>query len=177
MWLSQLTVNRKIQACIVTNFMLLGFVICIISKFADSETLRYGYSKELVVLGVTVDSLDKYICLHLVIFFVEFFHAIVYEYANPICYFQVFNDQKKYITDFTKFELQFYSQSLWFLTSVKSGFMLLVSIVQIDITIAKIVYAEIAVMIVIRNILNGKIFVKDQPQQAIVEEIVIDSST
>jgi hypothetical protein len=55
--------------------------------------------------------------------------------------------------------------------------MLLVSIVQIDITIAKIVYAEIAVMIVIRNILNGKIFVKDQPQQAIVEEIVIDSST
>lgn len=175
MWqLSQLTINRKIRACIVTNFTLLVFVIGIISKFADSDTLRCGYSKELVVLGVTVDTLDKYICLHLVIFFVEFFHAIVYEYANPICYFQVFNDQKKYITDFTKFELQFYSQSLWFLTSVKSGFMLLVSIVQIDITIAKIIYAEIAVMIVIRNILNGKIFVKDGP---IMEEIVIDSST
>ena len=163
--LMQLTVNKKIQICIVTNFALLIGVISIICKFADNATLRYGYSEDLVVLGVTIDTLDKYIMLHVVIFVVEFSHAIVYEYANPICYFNVFNDQKKYITDFTKFELQFYAQSLWFLTSVKNGFMLLVSITQIDITVAKIVYAEIAIILVIRNILNNnKIFVKQIPE-------------
>jgi hypothetical protein len=77
-------------------------------------------------------------------------------------YFNIFNDQKKYISDFTKFELQFYAQSLWFLTSIKNGLMLLVSITQIDLTLAKIIYSEIAVMIVIRNILTNKIFVKNK---------------
>lgn len=165
----ELTTNRKIQISIVSNFFLLMGIIGIICTFADRTVLRYGYSKELVVLGVTIDTLDKYLILQCIIFMVEFLHSIIYEYANPIMYFNVFNDQKKYITEFSKFELQFYAQSLWFITSLKHGFMLLVSISQIDITICKIIYSEIAVVIVIRNLLNNKIFIKNKEDSNINE--------
>ena len=75
-------------------------------------------------------------------------------------YFNVFNADKVIITDFTKLELQIYAQSLWFLTSIKNTLMILVSISQIDIAIAKVIYSEIAVIIVIRNLLNSKQFSK-----------------
>jgi len=152
---------KTMQICIIINSSLLIFIMAIITKYADNNILQYGYSKDLVVFGITIDTIDKYAILHLMIFLVEFCYALVYEYANPILYFNIFNEDKKQITDFTKFELQLYAQALWFLTSIKNGLMLLVAIQQIDITLAKIIYNEIAVGIVIRKVLNKKEFIKN----------------
>jgi hypothetical protein len=74
-------------------------------------------------------------------------------------YFNIFNEDKKEISNFSKLELQVYAQSLWLLTSIKNGLMLLVAIQQIDITMSKIIYNEIAAAIVIRKLLNKKKFV------------------
>lgn len=93
------------------------------------------------------------------IFLIEFCYALVYEYSNPIMYFNIFNEDKKEISNFSKLELQVYAQSLWLLTSIKNGLMLLVAIQQIDITMSKIIYNEIAAAIVIRKLLNKKKFV------------------
>lgn len=170
-----LTINRKLQIAITSNLLLLLSTIGVIYTFADRDVLRVGYSKDLVVLGITIDTLDKYLMLQLIIFLVEFFHSIIYEFANPIMYFQVFDAKHKYITDFTKLELQFYAQTLWFVTSLKTGFMMLVSITQIDITVCRIIYSEIAVVIVIRNLLNEKIFVKNKTEETVdFEQISIE---
>lgn len=147
--------KHNIQLCITTNCILLTGVIFIISQYSD---LKYGYSKDLVVLGITIDTMTKYLSLHIVIFITEFVHSLIFEYANPILYFNIFDDSKRQITEFTKFELQLYAQMMWFLTSVKNGFMLLVSISQIDIILCKLIYGEIAIAIVIRNKLNNKSF-------------------
>lgn len=155
-----LTINKKIQICIFINFLLLVIVCGLVLGFGDSSLLRIGYSKDLIVIGVVIDTLDKYLVLHCCIFFIEFWHAIIYEYANPIMYFNVFNADKKVIEDFSRMELQVYAQSLWFLTTVKNGLMILVAITQIDITLGKIIYNEIAVAIVIRGLLKDKVFVK-----------------
>lgn len=157
----KLTINNKIQACIVVNFGLLMIIAGFVFNFADSNMLRIGYSKDLVVMGIVIDTWQKYLMLHVCIFFVEFWHSIIYEYANPIMYFNVFDADKKVITDFGKIELQIYAQSLWFLTTVKHGIMVLVAITQIDITLCKIVYSEIAIAIVIYNVLKNKKFVKN----------------
>lgn len=157
-----ITVNKKIQVCILVNFSLLVMIASFVLNYADSNMLRVGYSKDLVVMGIVIDTWQKYTLLHLCIFFVEFWHSIIYEYANPIMYFNVFNADKKVITDFGKIELQLYAQSLWFLTTVKHGIMTLVAIQQIDITLCKIVYSEIAIAIVIYNVLKNKHFVKNE---------------
>jgi hypothetical protein len=155
-----LSINRKIQICIGVNLFIVIITILIILNNADKGLLKIGYSNELYVIGVQINTLDKYLMLHFCIFFIEFCYSIIYEYANPIMYFNVFNVDKKNITEFNKNELQLYAQSLWFLCSIKQAFMILVSITQLDITIAKVVYNEIAVAIVIRVLLNNKTFKK-----------------
>lgn len=167
-----LTINNKIQICIGINLLLLMVIGGFVFGFADSKMLRIGYSKDLVVMGIVIDTLDKYLMLQCCIFFVEFWHAIIYEYANPIMYFNVFNADKKIITDFGRIELQVYAQSLWFLTTVKNGLMILVAITQIDITLCKIVYNEIAVAIVIRNLLKDKVFVREGDKIGLIENAV-----
>lgn len=157
--ISQLTINRKIQLCIGVNFILLLIISSFILNFADNKLLKIGYSNDLVVMGIVIDTQNKYLLLHLCIFIIEFSHSIIYEYANPIMYFNVFNVDKKIITDFNRIELQVYAQSLWFLTTIKNGLMVLVAITQIDITICKIIYSEIAIAIVIHNLLKNKSFV------------------
>jgi hypothetical protein len=154
-------VNKTIQVCIVINGVLLSCIAGIVFRFADERMLKVGYSKDLVILGVTIDTFDKYLFLQFMIFLVEFCYALIYEYANPIMYFSIFNADKVIINDFSKLELQIYAQSIWFLTSLKNGLMLLVAIQQIDITLSKIFFNEIAAAIVIRNLLNKKQFIHD----------------
>lgn len=150
---------KVIQLCVFTNTLLLCFIFGLIYNIADKSLLRIGYSKDLVILGIPIDTHDKYVTLHIIIFVTEFCYALIYEYANPILYFNVFNEDKKLITDFNKLELQFYAQALWFTTSIKNSIMLLVSIQQLDILISKCISYEIAVCVVIRQKLNDKLFV------------------
>lgn len=157
----KLSLNKKIQVCIVCNLILLIVSSIMIFTFSNKDILRIGYSKNLIVLGITIDTLYKYLLLQAIIFFTEFLSTVLYEYASPIMYFNVFNNDKKIITEFGKIELQFYAQSVWFITGLKNGIMVLVSITQIDITICKIIYSELAMIIVIRNMLKDKIFIKE----------------
>lgn len=154
-----MSINTTIQKCIFLNTALLGVIAITIYKCADETMLRVGYSKDLMIIGISIDTLEKYIILQIYIFLIEFCYALVYEYSNPIMYFNIFNEDKKEISNFSKLELQVYAQSLWLLTSIKNGLMLLVAIQQIDITMSKIIYNEIAAAIVIRKLLNKKKFV------------------
>ena len=151
---------KAIQLCVITNTSLLFIIFTIIYNVADKNLLRIGYSQDLVILGVAIDTYDKYILLHFLIFTTEFLYALVYEYANPILYFNIFNEDKKEIKCFSKNQLQFYGQALWFTTSIKNAIMLLVSIQQLDILVSKCISYEIAVFIVIRKLLNNKQFEK-----------------
>lgn len=158
----KLSINRKIQVCIGLNLLLVILTIIIITTNAEKSLLKIGYSNDLYIIGVQINTFNKYISLHLIIFIIEFCYSIIYEYANPIMYFNVFNVDKKEITEFGKLELQIYAQTLWFLCSLKYAIMIIVSITQLDIAIAKVIYNEIAVAIVIRVLLNGKTFTKNR---------------
>lgn len=149
----------SIQMCVFINAFLLCIIFGLIYNIADSNLLRIGYSKDLVILGVPIDTYNKYLLLHFIIFITEFCYALVYEYANPILYFNIFNEDKEKIIDFSKNQLQFYAQALWFTTSMKNSIMLIVSIQQLDILVSKCISYEIAVCIVIRQKLNKKMFI------------------
>ena len=150
---------KKIQLCVSVNIGLLFIISSLVYNIADKNLLRIGYSSNLIILGVPIDTYDKYLALHFIIFFIEFSYALVFEYANPILYLNIFNEDKIEIIDFKKFELQFYAQALWFSTSIKNAIMLLISIQQLDILISKSISYEIAAFIVIKQKLNNKIFI------------------
>ena len=169
-----LAINKKIKICVFFNLLLVIAIIIIITLNADKKLLKIGYSNELYIIGVQINSFNKYLLLHFIIFTIEFCYTLIYEYANPIVYFNIFNIDKKEITEFGKLELQIYAQSLWFLCSLKNAIMIIVSITQLDIAISKVIYNEIAVAIVIRILLNNKIFIKNN--SIILEEIKINEN-
>ena len=96
---------KAIQLCVFINTLLLFVVFALVYNIADRNLLRIGYSKDLIILGVPIDTHEKYIILHLIVFTTEFVYALIYEYANPILYFNVFNEDKKEIHEFTNFKV------------------------------------------------------------------------
>lgn len=155
-----LTLNNKIQLSVLINTTLLTIFSTIIFTFADENTLKIGYNDSFFVLGVKINTFQKYTILHCCVFLLEFSFSLLHEFADPIMYFNIFNDEKVLITDFSKLELQIYAQSVWFLACIKNTLMIFVSISQIDIAIAKVFYSEFAVFLVIQNLLNNKKYVK-----------------
>lgn len=81
----------SIQLCVFINTSLLSAIFCLIYNIADNNLSQIGYSKDLIILGVPIDTFNKYLLLHFIIFITEFCYALVYEYANPILYFTPFN--------------------------------------------------------------------------------------
>jgi hypothetical protein len=83
---------------------------------------------------------------------------IIIDVAVPVLNFNIFNPDKKVITDFQKMELQLYAQTLWFTTAIKSTIMMMVTITQLDIALFKVVSGEIASVFTVRMLLNEKEF-------------------
>ena len=123
--------------------------------------MKYGPQPTLFVLGIAIDNWSRYIILQVLICCFQITDVLVNEFASPILAFNIYNPDKTVITEFSKLELQFYCQSLWFINNLKSALMLLVSISRIDIAISKVFYAEIASIFTIRTILNKKEFVNE----------------
>ena len=153
-------VHTKLRWCLVTNVVLVcciaGFV-CIIPK-VDDRYMRFGPQADLKLLGVAIDTWSRYWTFQFFLGCVQVTDVVIQDLANPIMGFNIYNPDKKIITEFTKNELQLYAQTFWFLTSVKGALMLLVSITQVDIAISKCVYNELAGVVVIRILLNEKTF-------------------
>jgi hypothetical protein len=84
--------------------------------------------------------------------------TVIQEFTSPVLGFNIYNPDKKHIVDFTKFELQFYAQSFWLINSVKNAFLLMISISQIDLAVAKVIYMEMAGIYTIRTLINEKTF-------------------
>ena len=78
-----LTVNNKIQICIGINFALLVIIASFVFNFADSDMLRIGYSKDLVVMGIVIDTWQKYLFLHVCFHLKKVDDLEIYELCQP----------------------------------------------------------------------------------------------
>jgi len=120
--------------------------------------MKFGPQHSLIILGISIDTWPKYIILQVFIMCFQVTDTLVNEFANPILGFNVYNPDKKRITEFTKLELQFYCQSMWLIQNMKSALMVLVSISQIDITISKVLYMELTSVYTIHTLISKKTF-------------------
>jgi len=80
------------------------------------------------------------------------------EIGAPIIGFNVYNPDKKVITEFSKNELQILANVMWFANNMTTGLFVMITISQIDIALLRIVYSEAMSIITIRMLLNEKEF-------------------
>ena len=79
----------------------------------------------------------------------------------PVVGFNIYNPDKKVITEFTKNELQFFGNMMFLTSSLRYIFEVMVTITQLDIAIYSVIISEITTIFTIRLLLNEKRFTKN----------------
>jgi hypothetical protein len=82
----------------------------------------------------------------------------------------VYNPDKKEITDFTKLQLYFYANSMFFINNIRYIFTILISITQIDIALYSVLIEQLIVMITTKMLLNEKNFINKDFSRLTVKE-------
>ena len=150
---------KRLFQCLAANVGLLGLMLGLILEFADeSSYFRFGPWDGLRIVGVSINTWERYVCLHAVLLVTQGIDMMVNEFANPILSFNIYNPDKEIITEFTHCELQFFAQSLWLINGVRTALMLIVSISQFDIAVAKVMYTELTGVFTVYCLLSEKTF-------------------
>lgn len=154
----------KLRYCVCMNCVLFVIILLVITICKDTKIsyLNYGPNDKLYVLSVKIDTLSKYIYLQLFLICIECSRVFINEIASPILGFNIYNPDKKVITEFSKNELQLLANIMWLINSLTSSLFVMITISQIDIAILRILYSEITTIFTIRMLLNEKEFICDK---------------
>ena len=154
---------NKIRICLILNVSVVSFISYYITNFAEnSKYFRFGPHEDFIFISVPIDTNEKYISLLVLNFFNDLIRVLVQEIGEPILGFTVYNPDKKDITEFTKSQLYFYANSIYFVNNIRYIFNLLINITQIDIALFSILIEQIVSGIVIYFLLNEKRFINEK---------------
>jgi len=151
--------RRLLSVGIAVNFGILVVISIIAVLFSENTNyMQIGPNSTLTLIGIRINTVQKYLVLLLFIALVQISDSITSEMLNPILGFTIYNPDKKRITEFGKNELQIYANCLFIIQSLKGTIMLLVTITQIDIALFKTLVSELTAVVTIRMLLNQKEF-------------------
>ena len=155
-----MNVNKKLKICVITNLSLLLLSITLISIFdnGSSSYWNFGPNEKLIVISIKINNWTSYIILLFFISLLKCTKCIIEEVAHPILWYNIYNPDKKIITEFTKLELQFYGNSMYLIDSIRNVFMIMITISQIDIALWGVLISELTSIFTIRYLLNEKKF-------------------
>jgi len=154
---------NKIRICLILNVSVVSFISYYITNFAEnSKYFRFGPHEDFIFISVPIDTNEKYISLLILIFFNDLIRVLVQEIGEPILGFTVYNPDKKEITEFSKSQLYFYANAIYFVNNIRYIFNLLINVTQIDIALFSILIEQIVSGIVIYFLLNEKRFINEK---------------
>ncbi len=157
-----LTNSRKVWLCLIGNVIAMILVLIFVCIFRDdsSKYFRFGPNEDLIVISILINTWNKWFGLILFIGIIKSCDVLVNELGSPILGFRIYNPDKKVIDDFTKNELNFLANAMWFTNSFRSVLMVVVNITQFDIALSGMIMSEILSIFTVRHLLNTKKFVK-----------------
>ena len=168
-----LTIQRKIQLCVIGNaltVLLVVLPVCLLD--VRGSYFRFGPSSNFILVSVPIDTYTKYFVTLAFIAMVNIIKVISEEIGGPILGFNIYNPDKKVITDFTKCQLQFYGNAMFALSGVRGIFITLITITQFDIALWSLLVSEMASLFTIRALLNEKTFTTYTESETAELEIV-----
>jgi hypothetical protein len=130
--------------------------VCLLNEGGDY--FRFGPNDDFKLISVTINDWFKYAAVLSFIAIINMIKVISEEIGGPILGFNIYNPDKKVITDFTKNELQIYGNSMFALSGMRNIFIMLITITQFDIALWSLIVSEVASIFTIRMLLNEKSF-------------------
>ena len=152
--------KQQLKLCIAGSAVLTIITLIFTTIFAEEKGwFSFGPSSHLSIAGVIIDTREKYSLLIFSIVLNSVIDTLVSEFAQPILGFNIYNPDKKLITDFkSKRELQILATLYWSFNNVRTIFTNLVSITQVDLALIKWVVLEMTGVYTINIILSKKRF-------------------
>ena len=159
--------KQQLKLCIAGSAVLTIITLIFTTIFAEEKGwFSFGPSSHLSIAGVIIDTREKYSLLIFSIVLNSIIDTLVSEFAQPILGFNIYNPDKKLITDFkSKRELQVLATLYWSFNNVRTIFTNLVSITQVDLALIKWVVLEITGVYTINIILSKKRFAEDLEEE------------
>lgn len=150
----------KVCLTLIGNLFLLVVISILISIFqSDNSTyFRFGPSDNLIVISVSIDTWIKYNLVLILVGFIRIIDTISNELGIPVLGFNVYNPDKKHISEFSKNELQFYANATFMASAIRSTLMTVINVTQIDLALFSTLISELASFYTIRVLLNEKTF-------------------
>jgi len=171
-WLPRLRspVSRQVWLCLLFNVLLtLGTIIAVV-VFRDSKSkyFRIGPQEDLFIVSIHVNSWIKWSLVIIFIGLTKICDVLVNEIGSPILGFNVYNPDKKIITEFTKNELNTIANAMWFANGMRSVLMVVVNVTQIDFALSGMLVSQTASIFTVRFLLNKKTFcTESQPEETV----------
>ena len=156
----------KLFWCLLLNTIILVIVVILIIIFRNdgSKYFRFGPQEDLIVISVHINTWTRYFCFIGVICPIKIIEVIVNEYAMPVLGFNIYNPDKKEITEFSKNELQFYANAMYMVNGIRYIMLIVITVTQVDLALIVTVISEITSFFMIRVLLNEKTFIKDESE-------------
>jgi len=152
--------KEQLKLCIICSAVLTIITLIFTTVFAeDKGWFSFGPSTHLSIAGVVIDTREKYSVLVIVVVLNSVIDMVISEFAQPILGFNIYNPDKKLITDFkSKRELQLLATLYWSFNNLRSVFTNLISITQVDLALIKWFVLEITAVYTINILLSKKRF-------------------
>lgn len=169
------TIQNKIKLCILGNAITVLMVVipvCILSE--SGQYFQFGPSDDFILINIRINTMEKYVAVLACIAVINVIKVISEEMGGPILGFNIYNPDKKNITDFTKCELQIYGNIMFLLSGLRGIFLTLITITQFDIALWSLAVSEFASVFTIHMLLNEKTFT---PGVGLSYTAVVDTET
>ena len=164
--------KTQVKLCIVGNFVTVAIVAIVTYILNDrSQYFKIGPNDGFVIISTKINTWDKYTIFLCLVTVVQIVRVMSEEIAMPILGFNIYNPDKKVITEFGKMELQILGNVMFFLSSLRGVFTLLVTISQMDVALFNVFISEVTTVVTIRYLLNKKTFEKETDE---LIELVVD---
>ena len=160
--MNAITTRAKVWYCLIGNIvtMIMALTIVCVFRTPDSTYFRIGPSSDLVVISVAIDTWQKWILLNIFICLVKGCDVLVNEIGTPILGFSVYNPDKRVIDEFSKNELNFLANAMFFVNGIRAVLMAVVTVTQADIAFIGMFTSEFVSVFTTRHLLNAKTFTR-----------------
>ena len=142
-----------------------------------SKYFRWGWNDDLILISIPINTQKRYLYTILFISIMRISHVIIGEIAHPIIGFNIYNPDKKEITEFSKIALQMYGNLMYLIEGFKNILTVMLSITQIDIALISMLVSEITSIYTINMLLNEKTFVKSIGDYTELEEVIVSEES
>lgn len=155
-----MTPLAKTRVCLLLNLLLLTIVVACICTFASSKSkyFHFGPHDSFVLISVCINTPLRYAMLLLLIAVMNCIKVVVSELGEPVLVFNVYNPDKRHVVDFTKSQLLFYANAMFFVSNVRRVFELMITVTQIDIALFSIVVEQLASIMTVCFLVSEKTF-------------------